>query len=411
MAKCENCGAKCELILDLGNQIICNRFLKSEAALAREKKYPLKIVFCPSCFLVQQARILPTKLVFNDQFNYLSGTSSSVVSHFSYMADKLSKEFRLKKGDVVLDIGSSDGTFLKLVKKKGISVLGVEPTPKPAAIANKQGINTIVDEFENVAGKLARTKSGIKLVTAFSVTAHTATVHKFLEGIKVLLESNPSAAFVSRNPYLPDAISKTLYDTLYIEHARFYTVIAMQNLFAKHGLHIYDAEKLPYYGGSILVYASLNRRAKTKRLKAILREERKYTRFETYKEFSKKAQSKRAELMSILNKIKRQRKSIVGAGAPMKSSVLLNYCRIGPDMLDVLTETNELKIGTYSPSGIKVADERTYFKSHNPDYALILSWNIAREMINDLRAYGFKGKFIIPLPDPMTVGSAEEISK
>lgn len=402
MTKCQNCNAKCVPILDLGRQVICNRFLKSKNALDKERRYPLSIVFCPKCSLVQQAILLPTSLIFNKNFNYLSGASKDAVTHFEYMAKRLSKEFKLKKTDFVMDIGSCDGVFLKPLKQRGIGVIGVEPTPKPAKIANAQGIRTIVKQFEQVP-KTVRLPQ-IKLVTAFNVIAHTSTIHPFLEGVETILSKTPNSVFLSQSQYLPDILEKDSFDTLYHEHNRFYTIKSLQNLFARHNLQIYDAQRIGYYGGSIIVYASIEKRPQTKRLKAIINSERKYTKLSTYKQFGNEVKAKRDKLRKLLESAKKQGKRIVGIGAPMKSSVLLSYCGITPKIIDVLTEVNALKIGTYSPSGIKVVDEKKYFKRNAPDIAMILSWNMSDTIMKSLRKSGYKGKFLIPLPDPKIVG-------
>ncbi|MDE1870216.1 MAG: methyltransferase domain-containing protein [Candidatus Micrarchaeota archaeon] len=399
-AHCQNCGTKCEQILNLGEQIICNRFFKSKEQLGKEKKYPLVIVFCPKCSLVQQSIVIPTNKIFDINFNYLSSASRDAVMHFTKLAKTLIKEYNLKKGDYVVAIGSNDGTELKPFKEKGIGVIGVEPAPKPAKMANDMGIYTIVDQFEKANKKIMEESKGkVRILSAFNVMAHTGSIHKFLENVKKILVANPNAVFINQGQYLPDIIEKVSYDTLYHEHSRFYTVTSMQNLFEGHGLHIYDCERISYYGGSIIVYASSDLRQRTKRLEKLLETEKEYTKLKKYKQFSNKVVQRRDELLKLLNKLKGKGKSIVGGGAPMKSSVLLNYCKIDSNTLDILTESNSLKIGTYSPSGIKVADEHTYFKNHNPDYVLILSWNMAENMMKDLRGCGFKGKFIIPLPE------------
>lgn len=399
MTKCQNCRTNCVTILNLGNQVICNRFFKSKTDLSKEKKYPLRIVFCPKCALVQQAVVLPTNVIFDKNFNYLSGASSDAVRHFANLAKMLIKQFNLNQNDFVVAIGSNDGTELEPFKERGIRILGIEPAPKPAKIANDNGISTLVGELENSTAEILRETGGkIKLVLAFNVMAHTSTIHSFLESVSLLLRENPNATFINQSQYLPDIIEKVSYDTMYHEHSRFYSLTSMQNLFERHGLHIYDSERIGYYGGSIIAYASYITKPQTQRHKAILRSEARYTKLESYRQFSKKVEKRKTELLKLLNQIKAKGQTVVGGGAPMKSTVLLNYCRIGPDFLNALTESNKLKVGTYSPSGIKVEDEHTYYKKHKPDYVLILSWNLAPTMIKDLRACGFHGKFIIPLP-------------
>ncbi|MDE1871045.1 MAG: methyltransferase domain-containing protein [Candidatus Micrarchaeota archaeon] len=404
MTNCQNCGAECKTIIDLGDQVICNRFAASKEMLKKETKYPLRIVFCPSCYLVQQSVVLPTGLVFDENFNYLSGASKDAVKHFTALDEELIKELGTKPGEYIVAIGSNDGTELLPFKLAGINVIGVEPAPKPAKIANDNGLYTIVNEFENCTEEIDKRANGrIALITAFNVMAHTGSIHKFLENVAYILKKNPDAVFVNQGQYLPDIMEKVSFDTMYHEHNRFYTITSMQNLFSKHGMKIYDAKRTEYYGGSIIAYASVKEIPETERLKSIKESEEKYKRFETYKDFAERAQSSKSKLLALLEKAKSEGAVIVGAGAPMKSSVLLSYCGIDDRLLDALTELNHLKIGTYSPSGIKVYNELTYFKDHKIDYVLILSWNMKDTIISSLRNMGYNGKFIVPLPEPKVI--------
>lgn len=400
MTGCQNCGNECETIIDLGNQIICNRFVESKELLEKQEKYPLKIVFCPKCYLVQQSVVLPTSLVFDENFNYLSGASKDAISHFTVLGEELIKELNIKPGEYVVAIGSNDGTELLPFKLAGINVIGIEPAPKPAKIANDNGLYTMVGEFENCANELGKTTEGkIRLITAFNVMAHTGSIHKFLENVASLLKKNPGAVFVNQGQYLPDIIEKASFDTMYHEHNRFYTIASMQNLFDRHGMKIYDAKRTEYYGGSIIAYATIKDIPETQRLKSIKEKEEKYKHYDIYKDFAKRALSNKKNLLSLLEKIKSEGATIVGAGAPMKSSVLLSYCGINDKLLDGLTELNHLKIGMYSPTGLKVYNELTYFKDHKIDYVLILSWNMADTIIKSIRNMGYTGKFIVPLPE------------
>ena len=403
---CQNCGSKCTTVLDLGEQPICNRFLKSKTEFRNEKRYPLGLVFCPECMLVQLPLSLPTEIVFTKDFNYLSGSSKDVVKYFGKISHTFITKFGLNDSDYVVDIGSNDGTFLKPFKEKGIKVIGVDPAKIPAKIANRDGIYTIPLSFEEAHDIVAKkTKGGkIRLFTAFNVIAHTGDINGFLDKVSNLLDINPNAVFVSQSHYLPKLIENCEFDTIYMEHQRFYTVTSMQNLFNSHHLYIYDCEEVPFYGGSILVYASHNPRPQTKRLKVTLRLERRFSHIKTYMHFRKRVEGIRSRLLKLLEKEKANNHKIIGVGAPMKSSTLLNYCQIDRRLVDYLTETNFLKIGTYSPgTHLKIIDEKDFLTSidNNPNTdALLLSWNMKSTIVQKLRKAGFKGKFIIPIPKP-----------
>ena len=399
-SKCQSCGSrKCLTILDLGKQPICNKFLNSRKDFKRERLYPLELVFCQKCKLVQLGYVPPAKEVFGTNFNYLSSSTPDRVAYFGTLAKTLINNLGLKNGDFVLDIGSNDGSFLKQFKQNGIeTVLGVDPAPKPSKIANDSGIDTITGKFEDKTGAiLNKTNGRIRLITAFNVMAHTDTIHPFLKNVKKLLARN-DADFISISHYLPCMLDKLEYDTIYHEHARYYSITAMANLLREHGLFIYDAEVIDMYGGSILVYAKNRRTKKTQRILRLLAREKSLNHQKPYREFSKEIEDNREKLRQTLLKMKAEGKHIVGIGAPMKSSTLLNYCGIDDTMLDYITELNTLKIGTYTPgTHIKVVSESNVFKDM-PDACLILSWNVADRIMTSFRKKGYKGVFIMPIP-------------
>lgn len=408
MIKCQSCGyAGLRTIVDLGKQPMCNRFLNKKSDFRKEKSYPLELVYCPNCNLVQLSYILPTSVTFDKNFNYLTATNPEITRYFNRLGNELRGKFRLSKDDYVVDIGSNDGTALVPFRKRGIGVLGVDPAPKPAAIANEKGIRTIVDSFENSVERIIKITGGrIKLITAYNVLAHTHDINEFLDGIRDILKLNKDAVFVSQSHYFVNLVDNCEFDTIYHEHARYYTVTSLKNMFARHGLYIYRAERAKFYGGSILVYAGIRKPNATelKNISKVISFEKKYTSKQAYARFAKAVEKKRRMLREILIDMKTDGLRVVGIGAPMKSSTLLNYCDIDNTMLDYLTEVNRLKIGTYSPGvHIRVNDEKVIARD-NPDAALILSWNLSGAIIKNMRKKGFRGKFIVPLPMPKVIG-------
>lgn len=360
-------------------------------------------MFCADCTLVQLSSVPPSKVVFADDYNYLTGSTNDAVRYFSRVADLLIDKFDLSERDKVLDIGSNDGTFLRFLQVRGIEVIGVDPAPKPAAIANKNGVRTICRPFEDCVEDVAKwCDDRLRLVTAFNVLAHTDRVHLFLDGVRKLL-SNDKTVFMSQSHYLPVLIDERQYDTIYHEHARYYTATSLKSLLNQHGLHLFDAEESDYYGGSIMAYAAPTESSATKRLGDLLSRERRFAEFETYAKFARGVEENRLRLRGLLEQLKREGNSIAGVGAPMKSSTLLNYCGIDSQILDYVTEVNPLKINTYTPgTHIKVVSEGTFFKSP-PHFALILSWNVADSIIEKFKVKGYKGSFIIPIPEPRLV--------
>ena len=405
--KCESClldtGIK---FLDLGNQPICNKFLNSLEEVKKERKYPLEVMFCTNCKLVQLISLPPAEEVFGSDFNYLSGATLERKKYFNEVAIDIITKFELHASDFVLDIGSNDGTLLLPFKEHGIGVLGVDPAPKACEVANSLGIKTINSRFEDGIDRiLIETKDKLKIITAFNVIAHTGTIHNFLLGIEKLLAHNKNATFIVVVPYLPRLIENCEYDTIYHEHARYYTITSMQNLFRMHNLFIYDAKETALYGGSIIVYAKAYNTEQSTNLKQLIKNEEKFNDIKIYEAFRENVFNNSKKLHNLIETMKNDGKKIVGVGAPMKSSTLLNYCKINDQLLEYITEVNPLKINTYTPgTHIKVISEDAIFKKM-PDAILILSWDVANRIIRTFKDKGYKGIFIIPIPSVKIINS------
>lgn len=388
-------------VLNLGLQPLCNEFKLPSQLNSPEIYYPLSLVHCMNCETVQLSYIIPTEQVFGEQYTYLTGSTRALVDYYNSLAARLIQRFNLSKDDVVIDIGSNDGTFLNAFKRFSINVLGIEGSPKPAAFAEANGVKTIQSFFGRGISALVKKEvpdlNRVKLITAMNVIAHTDNINEFLDEIKLMM--NPETIFITQSHYLISLLEKLEFDTIYHEHLRYYSLKSLINLFTKHGFTVFDAELVDVYGGSIVVYASLNDdKTATNRFLNLLKDEDEVDVLERFKKIKNILLQNKAELLSRLYRYKKQGKHIIGVGAPMKSSTFLNFYGITPDLLDYLTEVNQLKIGTMSPGvHIPVVDETVVFKDQ-PDYALILSWNIADHIINSYRQKGYKGKFIIPLP-------------
>lgn len=407
MSVCQACKTQGLVeIIDLQDQPICNKFLDTESQLGTEKEYPLQLAYCPDCYLVQLTEVPPLENVFDENFNYLSGSTPDHVQHFEWLSQHVVEDYGINKGNYVVDIGSNDGTFLRSFDKLGYNPLGVEPADKPANIANKAGIQTLNNRFENVISEvLELSGENIGAVMAMNVLAHTDDIHGFLAGVSDLLSASEDAIFVSQSHYLPELIDGCEYDTIYHEHARYFTLSSMQNLFEQYDIEIFDVERSDFYGGSIIVYGAHTKsnRATSVTVKEMLDEETKYRQDTTYREFAAQVEENRAELQEMVHDLHDDGKQIVGVGAPMKSSTLLNYCGFDNEILEYITEVNELKIGTYTPgTHIPVVEERRLLED-DPDVALILSWNVADRIISKLREDGYTGSFIVPIPEPTLI--------
>ena len=398
---CQVCGlGGMERLLDLGNQPLCNDFLPVGDAPGPQTYYPLCICFCHPCSLVQLDYVIPTEFSFGDQYTYLTGSSESLIEYYSQLAKRLTEKFSLQPGDTVIEIGSNDGTFLKAFQSLGMEVLGIEGASKSSEIAVAGGIPTVQQFFgQGIADsikKRLRPRSKVRLIVAMNVLAHTDNINEFLAEVEDLMEDD--TVFVSQSHWLAALVRKFEFDTIYHEHLRYYTLTSLMRLFLKHRLHVEDAELVEFYGGSILVYTRKSARGESEGVKSILAEEAEINILDSLRNMKQVLLNNRARLLSLLVNFQNAGKRVVGIGAPMKASTLLNFYGVTPDLLGSIGEVNQLKIGTVVPGvRIPVVDEELLFEEQ-PDYALILSWNMADFLMPKFRARGYQGKFILPVP-------------
>ncbi len=390
-------------ILSLGHQPPSNGFLKKDDLNKPETYYPLNVYYCERCHLVQLGYHVDRKIIFSE-YVYTTGMNTSLIKNFSNLVNSLVSRFSLTKNDLAIDIGSNDGTLLSFYRDHGVRMLGIEPS-SVSKIALSKGIPTLQAFFgKEVAPQVISMHGKAKVITATNVFAHVNDVRSFVEGIKELLL--PKGVFVSESHHLLSVIAKMQWDSIYHEHLRYYSLKPLIRLFHDFGLEVFDAEMISTHGGSIRIYVCRKGdHPLSKNVQAIIEEETRHGLYslQTFKEFGKRIQMHKYELQELLRKIKKEHKRIVGIGAPAKGNTLLNYCHINSDILDYLVEKSTLKIGLYTPgTHIKVVEEPLLFKE-NPEYALLLSWNIADELIAKLRDNGYKGGIIVPIPHPRIV--------
>lgn len=402
--KCYICGyAKLTEFLNLGNQAPSDAFVESKNIAKPQRRYPLNLVWCPKCFLVQLGFSVDPKELFS-KYVYTTGSNNSLREHFKALAETLVKKFNLGSNDLVIDVGCNDGTFLKSFLPGKVKILGIDPS-SVAATAKKFGLPVEVDFFNNqVAARVTKRYGHAKIITASNVFAHVPALNSFVKGVKKLLTAD--GVFVSESHYLIDIVKKIQYDSVYHEHLRYYSLFSLKKLFARHDLEIFDCERLPMHNGSIRVYAArpgvYQQSARVKKLLA-LEKSTKVNTLPELKKFAQKVQVHSQVLLKMITGLKQSGNTIVGIGAPAKGNTLLQACRLGPELIDYLAEKSELKIGLYSPGmKIPVLPDAMVTKEQ-PDYAIILSWNIAEELTKKLKTAGYKGKFIVPFPKPKII--------
>ena len=402
---CQVCGCPdLERVLDLGCQPLCNDFVPIDQATRPQTFYPLCLCYCPRCSLVQLDYLLPTQHAFGGQYSYLTGSSNSLVEYYASLTSKLAAKLELRPGDGVVDIGSNDGTFLREFQSLGMRVLGIEGAAQPAKVAVENQVPTLGRFFgkgiSSAVKKNFPPDCAIRLITAMNVLAHTDNINEFLPEVEVLME--PDTIFVSQSHWLAALVRQFEFDTIYHEHLRYYTLESLMHLYKRHGLSIFDVEITDFYGGSILVYATKDSEHRSNHrpsaLSAVLREEQEMSITQSLRDMKQVLLSNKARLLTLLVDIKSSGGRVVGIGAPMKASTLLNYYGVDSDLVEYIVEVNPLKVGTVVPGvGIPVVHEDIVFHDQ-PEYALLLSWNMAKSIMPKYREAGFRGKFILPVP-------------
>ena len=404
---CQSCGCgELERVLDLGYQPLCNEFLLASEPDRPQTYYPLCLCICRQCSLAQLDYVIPTKVAFGDQYTYLTGSSESLIDYYSKLALRLVDKFRLGPGDAVIEIGSNDGTFLRAFQSLGIDVLGIEGAQKSSEIAVAAGIPIIEQFFGKglaiTAKERLRPGSRIRLVVAMNVLAHTDNINEFLDEATKLM--GPDTVFVSQSHWLAALVRNFEFDTIYHEHLRYYTLASLMGLFQRHGLFITDAEITDFYGGSILTYATPATQDQSPNMMSILAEEDQADVVQSLRAMKQALLNNRSRLLSLLVDIQSSGKRVAGIGAPMKASTLLNFYGVTSDLVEYIGEVNQLKVGTVVPGvRIPVVSEDVLFQEQ-PDYGLLLSWNMAEHIIPKYRSLGFTGKFIIPVPEVEVIG-------
>ena len=400
---CRACGGvSLRLGFDLGSLPLANSFLSLQRARdpTPEPRYPLRMFYCSDCGLIQLLDLVDRKEMFDD-YAFLTATANTSLVHFDQYAERVAKLVGLNTRDLVVDIGSNDGTLLKAFKRRGGSVLGIEPARNVGSLAIAAGIPTLTQYFgHSTVEEIGRGKA--RIVTANNVVSHVGDLNGFIDCVNMLLD--PQGLFVFEVPWVVDVLRHYNFDIVYHEHLSYFGFRPLCKVLERHGLELVDVDYFPaIHGGSLRgIAAHPNRYSKhPERIDRIFREEEAGATFNALKQFSHRVGRIRVELVELLRGLKRDGKRIVGYGAPAKATILLNYCSIDSSILDFVSDTTPLKQGRFIP-GVRipiVSPER--FREFSPDYALLLAWNFKNEIIAKEQEYlKLGGKFIIPLPEP-----------
>lgn len=403
---CRSCGhIKLAEFLDLGSQPLANNLLRPGDAVDTEPRFALKVAVCPVCHLVQITDTIPPVDLFED-YIYFSSFSDAMLRHSKEAVGEYISDYSLNGSSFAVEIASNDGYLLKNFVAASIPCLGVEPAKNIADYAVKSGIPTLCEFFgrETAAGICAN-HGKADIILGNNVFAHAPDINDFIGGLATLLK--PEGRVVIEFPYLGDFIENVEFDTVYHEHVFYFSLLALQPAFARHGLEIHDIRHLPIHGGSLRIYAGhLGRHQPTPALMELIREEM-ATGMDTpeyYEAFAMRVHDLREKLCALLRQLKSEGRSIAAYGASAKGSTLLNYLGVGGETIDFMVDRSVHKQGRLSP-GMHIPILPTEeLLVRQPDFTLLLTWNFADEILAQQTAYrDMGGKFIIPLPEPRVV--------
>lgn len=402
--KCRHCNADLTLtMIDLGSSPPSNAYLTEAALHAPETWYPLRVMVCTECWLAQTEDHAGREMLFSGDYAYFSSFSTSWLEHARRYADGMVSRHGLGPASMVVEIAANDGYLLQYVQAHGISCYGIEPTASTAEAARAKGLD-IVEEFfgANLARRLAGQGRQADLIAANNVLAHVPDINDFVAGFAILLKPDGVATF--EFPHLLKLLDENQFDTIYHEHYSYLSLTAVENVFSKCGLRIFDVEELATHGGSLRVHAcrnDLGTHRPSAQVATLLQIERRagITDPKRYRQLQRQAEDVKHRFLDFLLAAKRAGKTVGGYGAAAKGNTLLNFAGIRPDLLPWVVDRNPAKQGKYMPgSRIPIVDEQR-ISSERPDFILILPWNLCEEVEQQLSYVGaWGGKFLRAIP-------------
>ena len=400
---CRACGGRLTVTMaDLGLQPASNAFIVSLDTAHEEKRYPLRAKVCESCKLVQvDYDVAPQELFGN--YVYFSSYSDDWLDHAKEYCDMARRRFGLGPDSLVVELASNDGYLLKNFINMGVPVLGIDPSDTVAAAAESIGVPTMVEFFgENLARELVGDGRQADLIIANNVLAHVPLLNDFVAGIALLLK--PEGTATIEFPHLLELIEHVEFDTIYHEHYSYISLYAIEQVFSRHGLRLFDVEQLPTHGGSLRIFAAHANRAGLED-SVLLRELRAQESaagladLSTYLRFAERVESCRRSLLEFLQQAKREGKVVAAYGAAAKGNTLLNFCAVTPADISFVADRNPHKQSKFLPgTHIPVVSPEVLMRSR-PDYVLVLPWNLQeeiRQQLREIKEWG--GRFVTPVP-------------
>ena len=401
MKECLTCSGTIAPFMSFGRMPIANGFLKP-AQFADEYFYELAVAFCPDCGMVQLTEQVEPEKMFHEHYAFYSSTSTAMAAHFKELAELIMSDYLVSQDPLVVEIGSNDGITLQHIADAELRHLGIEPSRNVAQVAMDKGIHTLCEFFdEGVARAILAEHGQADVFLGSNVMCHIPDLAAVLDGVRILLK--PDGVLIFEDPYLGDIVEKTSYDQIYDEHVFYFSLKAISHLADQHGLEVVDVVPQNVHGGSMrYIIAHKGARAPAPAVERLKQKEKTLGlhRPETYDQLRRTIERSRDDLTKRLEDLKQQGKRVVGYGATSKSTTVTNYCGIGPELVEFISDTTPIKQGTFSPGAHIPVRSYEAFTANYPDYALLFAWNHAAEIMakeEDFRRAG--GKWIVYVPE------------
>jgi trans-aconitate methyltransferase len=400
---CRFCGMLLEQVfLDLGSAPPSNAFLTADTLDAPESWYPLKLFACGKCHLVQIANALPHTALFNPNYVYYSSVSRTWLAHAEHFVTDVINRLGLGRGSLVMEVASNDGYLLQYMAAKGITCVGIEPTAGTAKAAREKGIETLEEFFgREFATEFTQERRPVDLIVANNVLAHIPDINGFVAGLSIALDAHGTITI--EFPHLMELVSKRQFDTVYHEHYSYFSFHTVQRILSSHELQVWDVEQLPTHGGSLRIWAAHNdsQHKQTPAVEAMLALEAKTGMQDMtyYQDFQAQADAVKNGCLEFLLEQRQARRKVAGYGAAAKGNTLLNYAGVRQDLLPYVVDASPHKQGLWLPgSRIPVVDE-SRLRFDNPDFILILPWNLSAEITSQLSYISdWGGQFVVAVP-------------
>jgi 2-polyprenyl-3-methyl-5-hydroxy-6-metoxy-1,4-benzoquinol methylase len=402
--KCRFCDERLEFsFCNLGKTPLSNSYLSADQLHQKEPFFDLHAYVCTNCLLVQLEEFEKPENIFSD-YAYFSSYSTSWLKHAEEYVNKMVKDFGFNSSHQVVEIASNDGYLLQYFHQKGIPVLGIEPAENVAEAAREKGVKTLSKFFgASLAQELKKQNVQADLLIGNNVLAHVPNLNDFVAGLKILLAKD--GMITLEFPHLLNLILLNQFDTIYHEHFSYFSLLAVEKVFKKHGLALFDVEELPTHGGSLRVYLQHQdgkRKENTDNIQKVRQKEKsqRLDQLETYILFQKKVKELKLQIQQFFKKVQAEGKTVAGYGAPAKGNTLLNFCEICPNLLPYTADISPIKQNKFLPGTRIPIFAPQKIRDMKPDYLFVLPWNLEKEIrqqMDFIRNWG--GKFVLPIPE------------